>query len=293
MEMSLDCPVCYEAFDTEDFVPNVICGGGHTICKSCSLRVAQKGSCPICRAIVLPTGGVLNRFAVMLIENRSGHSFEKAKYNVAQSRLQPSVLSAPPPPSIVAPTADSENTISIGPQGTFHRFTGLFNELSAFGDVIKWVACLEIKVVPADELEERRGRVMKKVNRSLDAIYGAPLAQIEDEGNGDVHVIGQITWTDATIKGADPKVQLRSGHELVLGSYSTEERLLRLRGVDIAMKDVRSRHGTILTRCTGYRFHMSRNGHFLRGYCRCDSEGGFGGEIIQLCSFDSGIDEFF
>ena len=286
MEISLDCPVCYEAFDTEGCVPYVICGGGHTICKSCSVRAAQKGSCPICRAIVLPTGGVLNRFAVMLIKTR-----KEAESNAAQSQLKPSAL-PPPPPSLV-PTADLENTLSIGPLGSFRRFTGWFNELSPFGDVIKWVACLEIKVVPVDELEEWRVRVMKKVNRSLDAIYGAPLAQIEDEGDGNVHVVGQITWTDATIKGADPKVQLRSGHELVVGSYSSESRLLRLRGVDIAMKDVRSRHGIILTRCTGYRFHMSNDGRFLRGYCRCVSEGDFAGEIIQLCSFDSGIDEFF
>ncbi|CAI5445195.1 unnamed protein product [Caenorhabditis angaria] len=63
------CPICFENFDSERFVP-MIFTCGHNICQQCSDRAAQMQQCPVCRK---PIGARNRNFQLIdtlkLVEN--------------------------------------------------------------------------------------------------------------------------------------------------------------------------------------------------------------------------------
>jgi hypothetical protein len=67
--MAMNCPICFEAYSAEggDYVPYLICTGGHTICCSCRDRMTK---CPMCCAPMIHGGGYKNRSLCAVIEER-------------------------------------------------------------------------------------------------------------------------------------------------------------------------------------------------------------------------------
>jgi hypothetical protein len=65
----MECPVCFDAFSPtvlEKF-PVVVCRAGHSICYTCAEPVHYRGTCPICRKLTLPNGGIINRLAIEML----------------------------------------------------------------------------------------------------------------------------------------------------------------------------------------------------------------------------------
>ncbi len=87
----MECQICYEHFDSNNFLPKILIKCGHSFCKICSERIAAKTTnivCPICREITklaknrdLPTNYSLIEILEKLKENtQTKNILEKYKF---------------------------------------------------------------------------------------------------------------------------------------------------------------------------------------------------------------------
>lgn len=87
----MECQICYEVFDSNNFAPKILIKCGHSFCKICSERISSKNTfitCPICREITkitknkdLPTNYSLLAIIERLKENNETKNIlEKYKF---------------------------------------------------------------------------------------------------------------------------------------------------------------------------------------------------------------------
>lgn len=87
----MECQICYEHFDSNNFTPKILIKCGHSFCKICSERIASKNpnvTCPVCREVTksiknkdLPTNYALIEIIEKLKESaQTKNILEKYKF---------------------------------------------------------------------------------------------------------------------------------------------------------------------------------------------------------------------
>ena len=105
-----------------------------------------------------------------------------------------------------------------------------------------------------EESEVERFR-LEHPRHPLDEVISLP----EDEGSGDIKLVGHITWTNSA-----PDFSCRSLHsafEIVVGSYDSTTKKLRLRGIATRHHPI----GRRLVAATGFDFQVADDFTCARG----------------------------
>ena len=266
----MNCLICYHHFDNNKKVPYLVCYNGHTICKECKeiIEKEEGGVCPLCRALLLPNCGIVNRLALDL-------------------SLKHSSPSPPPSPLLHSNNNNNNNNSENNNNNIDENFSDINNtnntnankedkeegeELFAKGKVVKFYGGYEEQVEYENELGRKvewSGRLTlirsspEEIFQWKDEVYGTGegchiFSKQEDEGEGEIKLIANLMWStqpefqlsDLPNIKAESQIDHETGSELLVGSFDKKTKKLRLRGIA-----VRQTTPTVAT--TGYLFYLS------------------------------------